>query len=512
MSGGQGETATGWIHGLELACEAIEFRIPHAGDSAKRIAKAITRHLQGQTDDPVIQAAHRVEVADENTIPVAARGLLDLLRFFPLEVTPATPAITTVLVVDDDPIMRLSVTTALQAPRRRVLSASSANDARRLLSAEKIDLMVLDLVLPDMDGRNFLVELRESMGTASMPIFVLSGQSNRSAEDECFSLGANEFIAKPFDPGVLASSVTAALRHLQSRAPDGKTDARTSLPNRAAIREHFEQRVLNNPNDFRPVSLVLLDFEELRAIAELRGQIVADQVLKTVARALHETLRGTGIVGRWGGDEFVAIFEGLDAVGAQTWLDRAMRKIRDKAFTDMARNEFHIVFTAGLTNVTRSERIDEVVARAERLLFAAKRKGPGTIVSDSYLEPVTRHSVLVAEDDAMTLAVVKNRLENEGFNVIACLDGEAAYNAALADPPAVIITDVNMPKMDGFTLVYRLRLNPGTQRVPILILTSLGKDSDIARGVEVGANDYMAKPFSPIELSSRVHRLLRRPV
>ena len=512
MAGGQGETAAGWIKGLELACEAIESQIPNSSEPARRIAKAITRHLEGQTDDPVIQAAHTVEVANEETMPAAARTLLDMLRFFPLEERPSGSEPRAVLVVDDDPIMRLSVTTALEAPRRRVLAASSAKDARRLLATEKIDLLVLDLVLPDMDGRNFLVELREARETATLPIFVLSAQASRAAEAECYTLGANEFITKPFDPGVLASSVSASLRHLHGRSPDGKLDARTGLANRAALRDHFADTMQSPPGDTRFVSLAVLDFEELRAVADQRGQLIADHALKSVARMLHESLRGTGIVGRWGGETFVAIFEGLDAVGAQPWLDRSLRQIREKNFKDSAKQEFNVSFTAGLTNVAKREQIDEVVARAERLLFTAKRRGPGTIVSDSQLEPLTLHRVLVAEDDTMTLAVVQHRLENEGFVVVPCKDGESALAAATANPPAVIITDIQMPKMDGFTLISKLRQTSSTQRIPVLVLTALGKDSDIARGVEVGANDYMAKPFSPIELSTRVHRLLRRPV
>lgn len=505
--GGQGETSAGWIKGLELACEAMEAHAPQSGDNARRIAKAITRHLQDQTDDPVIQAAHQVEVANDETLLSSARALLDMLRFFPLE--PRPEGSINVLVIDDDPIMRLSVTTALEAPKRKILATSSASDARQLIASERIDLIVLDLVLPDMDGRNFLVELREDPRSATTPIFVLSGQSTRAAESECFSLGASEFIPKPFDPGVLASTVSAALRHLQGRSPDGKLDARTGLSNRPALREHFDELV--KAADSRSLALAVIDFEDLHSIIDQRGQIVADKVLKSASRILHEALRGAGVVGRWGGDKFVAVFEGLDSIGAQAWLDRALRNVKEKNFTDSAGKTFNITFTSGLTNVVKRERLDEVVARAERLLFTAKRRGPGTIVSDTQLEPLTLHRVLIAEDDAMTLAVVQHRLETEGFEVIACRDGEAALAAAVANPPAVIITDIQMPKLDGFGLIASLKKNPSTQRVPVLVLTALGKDSDIARGVEAGANDYMAKPFSPIELSSRVHRLLRRP-
>ena len=88
--------------------------------------------------------------------------------------------------------------------------------------------------------------------------------------------------------------------------------------------------------------------------------------------------------------------------------------------------------------------------------------------------------------------------------------GSAAFEAALAEIPDLVILDVKMPGMDGFEVLERLRRTPAYRTVPIIMLTSMGSEADVVRGFRLGADDYILKPFSPTELSARVRRLLRR--
>jgi DNA-binding response OmpR family regulator len=88
--------------------------------------------------------------------------------------------------------------------------------------------------------------------------------------------------------------------------------------------------------------------------------------------------------------------------------------------------------------------------------------------------------------------------------------GSAAFEAALAETPDLVILDVKMPGMDGFEVLERLRRTPAYRAIPIIMLTSMGSEADVVRGFSLGADDYILKPFSPTELSARVRRLLRR--
>ena len=118
--------------------------------------------------------------------------------------------------------------------------------------------------------------------------------------------------------------------------------------------------------------------------------------------------------------------------------------------------------------------------------------------------------VLVADDDPDILTVVKVNLELDGFEVDTAVDGEDALQRATSTPPDVIILDIMMPRMDGLTALHRLRSQAATASIPIILLTARGLPEDRVRGLELGADDYITKPFDITELAARVRAVLRR--
>ncbi len=118
--------------------------------------------------------------------------------------------------------------------------------------------------------------------------------------------------------------------------------------------------------------------------------------------------------------------------------------------------------------------------------------------------------VLVADDDPDILTVVKVNLDLDGFEVDTAVDGEDALQKATANPPDVIVLDIMMPRMDGLTALHRLRSQAATASIPIILLTARGLPEDRVRGLELGADDYITKPFDITELAARVRAVLRR--
>ena len=151
---------------------------------------------------------------------------------------------------------------------------------------------------------------------------------------------------------------------------------------------------------------------------------------------------------------------------------------------------------------------DDAVAKATVLMEGAMESG-GNTLADTAL-PETATTVLVAEDDPLSASILIHRLEKEGFNVLHFPDGSQAFEGALENRIDVAVLDVKMPGMDGFELLERLRNVPVYAELPIMMLTSMGREEDIARGFDLGADDYMIKPFSPVEVLARVRRLLSR--
>lgn len=116
--------------------------------------------------------------------------------------------------------------------------------------------------------------------------------------------------------------------------------------------------------------------------------------------------------------------------------------------------------------------------------------------------------ILVVDDEPAIVTVVRERLEREGFAVRAAAGGEEALASLEADPADLVVLDVMLPGMDGFEVLRRLRGAGHT--VPVIMLTARDEDMDKIVGLEMGADDYMSKPFNPRELSARIRAVLRR--
>jgi DNA-binding response OmpR family regulator len=119
-------------------------------------------------------------------------------------------------------------------------------------------------------------------------------------------------------------------------------------------------------------------------------------------------------------------------------------------------------------------------------------------------------TVLVADDDSDVLALVVRRLQRAGYHVITAEDGAEALRLAQDNLPDLAVLDIMMPKLTGYEVTQRLREDPATERMPVILLTARVQEADVNRGFTAGADDYIKKPFSPQELCSRVQAVLGR--
>jgi len=118
--------------------------------------------------------------------------------------------------------------------------------------------------------------------------------------------------------------------------------------------------------------------------------------------------------------------------------------------------------------------------------------------------------ILVADDEPDVLQLVSLNLKNAGFNVLKAEDGMSALTQARESMPALIVLDLMLPEMSGLEVCKVLKKEPGTAQIPIIMLTAKGEEVDRIVGLELGADDYLTKPFSPRELVLRVKSVMRR--
>lgn len=127
-------------------------------------------------------------------------------------------------------------------------------------------------------------------------------------------------------------------------------------------------------------------------------------------------------------------------------------------------------------------------------------------------EIMSKEHILIVDDEEDILELVRFNLSKEGYQVICAATGEKAVEIARSELPDLVVLDLMLPGMDGLEVAKFLKNDPETQNIPIIMLTAKGEESDVVTGLELGADDYVTKPFSPRILMARVKAALRRKV
>jgi len=125
---------------------------------------------------------------------------------------------------------------------------------------------------------------------------------------------------------------------------------------------------------------------------------------------------------------------------------------------------------------------------------------------------MVKQNILVVDDEEDILELLKFNLSREGYQVLCAVSGEQALRLVRPENPDLIVLDLMLPGIDGLEVTRRLKNDPDTKNIPIVMLTAKGEEADIVTGLELGADDYITKPFSPRILVARIRAVLRRKI
>lgn len=498
------ESLSAQMEGLEAAARSLETD-PDARVSVRRIARSLER-AAARLDLPEIAAgAVAIQRAADAHLARSLTNFLDrvreLRRDAPLEAS-------TILIVEDNKTVAAATRAYLKGAERELIVVETAADALGVLATRDVDVVVLDLILPDRDGRDVLIEMRERAATATVPVVVLSSKGGGVARAECLAVGADDFLEKPADPGTLRTAVSRQIAAGRRRR-DALRDELTGLPNRAGISAAYEERRQAAHREGVPLSIAVLALEPLAEITMKLGRDAGDRFLLEVCSAMREAVgQGDGL-GRWETSVLVGICPGRTEEDTKRLLETAIRTLtQDASLDDFRRAGIEMSLSGGVTTADPDDPLHEVIVSAERSLYSAQASPDASVRSDSDPLGFEMRTVLVVEDDRVTATLIHHRLVRDGHEVVGFFDGAQAHAWAVDNDFDLAVLDVKVPGMDGFELLAKLRAIRRYEDVPIVVLTGMGSEADVIRGLELGADDYMLKPFSPSELLARVRRLL----
>ena len=280
-----------------------------------------------------------------------------------------------VLVVDDDPDLRMLAQMQLSPQGYDVIQAADGKECIELASTRFPDVILLDMMMPGMDGAEVLTELSNNPRTQDIPVIFLSALT--ATEDRIKGLqgGAVDWISKPADPRELIARVGVAAR-TKARKEEIKLQAGADPITRLQGREAYQQRltleISRSSRSNSPLSLLLIDVDNAPELIEKHGPAVGDELLKEVSSVLRTTLRISDELFRYGNHEFAAVLPDTELGTAFL----AAERTRDEIRTVEVGGE-PVSISVGVSQYTAGRNADEVTARAEIALFRAKESGGG---------------------------------------------------------------------------------------------------------------------------------------
>lgn len=285
-----------------------------------------------------------------------------------------------ILIVDDDPVLAHLLSHRLRSPTREIVVAANAAQAMDVVQHRLVSLIVLDLGLPDRDGRDVLAEIRLKTASLTIPILILSATEDPHVKMECFALGADAYFEKPVPIELLLTVIAAKLQRIAEIGRRLRHDPLTGALNRLSFTELFEHYAALASRTKRKLAIAMLDLDHFKNINDTYGHAMGDDVLRNTATVLDRSLRKSDSFGRWGGEEFVVLLPDSDISGATKAIQNVADSLGKTEFSGGGSN-FKVSFSAGIAQVTSGATLEEAVSIADAHLYAAKARGKNCIVS-----------------------------------------------------------------------------------------------------------------------------------
>jgi DNA-binding response OmpR family regulator len=405
----------------------------------------------------------------------------------------------TILVVDDESGVRQPLVRTLESCGYQVLEAHNGEHALTVLDDHRgpIQLLVTDVMMPEMDGAKLTLMLRQWYPKLS--VLLLSGHGVAA-----FGIvgikqpEGTHFLAKPFRPADLSRTVRDILD-----AEWGPEDKRFA-----------------NPDD---TQIITLDDAQLRAEKRIGARRRAYRIAAECEFLQNELLRTEH---RNWNDAFGRVLMAarrliaMTPAGGEEMFGPDMRPVaRIKEVQDeiLAAVTSLAAAAAGAPRDDPAARGVHIIRELARQLFtgpeeALHQAGRRSDVSHAPANTERRSSVLAIDDDANILNLLKRSLESWGLDVLTARDGReglATLNAN-ANTIDLVLTDIEMPHLDGVALLGAIKAHPDTKRIPVIVISSTDDTDSVSRCIELGAEDHISKPFAAQLLSARVKASLER--
>ncbi len=298
-----------------------------------------------------------------------------------------------ILIVDDNKTNCEVLERRLSLQGLSCRKAYDGNTALEEVKKKTPDLILLDVILPDINGLELLKIFREGHSRDELPVIMVSAFNDVDSIAKCIQLGAQDYLPKPLNGTILLAKVISSLERKLFREREKElvnelhiqatTDQLTGIYNRRVVFDSLERAYDNlQEGKSKDFSVLTIDIDLFKKINDTYGHSGGDEVLKSFANNLNDMIAKPNIIGRIGGEEFLAILMESDLQKIKELCDNLREEITRK-FVDYDVNKIKVTFSGGTAHTSESRNASDLVNKADERLYEAKKSGRDKIVFSS---------------------------------------------------------------------------------------------------------------------------------
>lgn len=426
-------------------------------------------------------------------------------------------SVASVLLVDSDPYALQAATLVLEQAGLRVLALGEPLSFWETLEQVQPDLIVTGAAMTGVSGVDLCRALRADPRWRELPVILMASADEAAFAKEAYRAGSDDLVRKPVQREDLVSRVENRLRRSRQQRRPNESDAVTGLPGRRKAERDLDRFIQIARRHRHEVTLITLRLDAYAGAVQRVGQSAVDAASLAFSQMLLQSFRAEDVVSQWGPNEFVVGLFDANGENAATRVRELMAALRTRRFAAPAGATLAFTCSAGIASFPDDAGDGRALHEAAdaALMVAGGATGEETlgIASAPNTRATGRVDVLLVEDDAAVATLLVHALQSRQYEVRWLRSGQEAAGALLGERPEIrarlILMEVNLPELDGLALLRSLSEQDVLRHTRVIMLSSRSTEAETVQAFELGAFDYVPKPFSVPVLAERLRRAMR---